>query len=233
MATNSRERAKRNEETRDKRPTAIARYIRISPSKVKIVLDLIRGKDYEEAATILKHTNKSACEPILKVLNSAAANAENNLNMPKDGLFVAECYVTPGSIMKRMMPRAKGRGDRISKRTSHIRVTLDERAEQDGPVKKVQVKKATAATASAKAPVVKASATKKPATSTAKTPAKAPAKANASKTVAPKVETQGEKPLAAEPNTKAPLGTKKINADNKEVAKPAGAKKASLEKEGE
>jgi len=228
MATNTRERAKRNKETRDKRPTAIARYIRISPSKVAIVLDLIRGKGYEEAATILKHTNKSACLPILKVLNSAAANAENNLNMPKDSLFVAECYVTPGSIMKRMMPRAKGRGDRISKRTSHIRVTLDERAETERPVKKVPVKKATegvtAKTTAAKKPAT-SSAAKAPAkTATNATASKAPAKPAAAK--APKVETQAEKPLAKEPNAKAPLGTKKIDSVK-------AAPKAAAKKEGE
>jgi len=145
MATNTRERAKRNEETRDRRPFALARYIRISPKKIEIVLDLIRGKNYQEAVNILTFTNKSACLPVLKVLNSAAANAENNQNMPKDNLFVAECYVGQGPTMKRMMPRAKGRGDRIFKRSSHIHIRLDEKkrevAVKPGAKKKVAEKK--------------------------------------------------------------------------------------------
>lgn len=148
MATNTKVRAKQNEETRDKRPTAIAKYIRIAPSKVAIVLDLVRGKSYAEAAAILSYTNKSASPVILKVLNSAAANAENNLNMSKDTLFVAECYALQGPTMKRMMPRAKGRGDRILKRTSHIRVILDEKIEK--PVtQKAEPKKAASKTVSA------------------------------------------------------------------------------------
>ena len=143
MATNSRERAKRDKETRDKRPTAIAKYIRIAPTKVAIVLDLVRGKSYSEAVAILTHTNKSASPVILKVLHSAAANAENNMNMPKESLFVAECYSLQGPTMKRMMPRAKGRGDRILKRTSHIRIILDEKMENVTlPKKKVADKKA-------------------------------------------------------------------------------------------
>jgi len=134
MATNTRERAKEYKETRDRRPYATAKYIRISPKKVEIVLDLIRGKNYDEAVNILKFTNKSASLPILKVLNSAAANAENNVNLPKDNLFVSECYAMQGPTMKRMMPRAKGRGDRIFKRSSHIHIKLDER-KREIPVK--------------------------------------------------------------------------------------------------
>lgn len=161
MATNIRERAKANEETRDRRPFAIARYIRISPKKVEIVLDLIRGKEYSEAVNILKFTNKSASGPILKVLNSAAANAENNQNMPKDALFVAECYALQGPTMKRMMPRAKGRGDRILKRTSHIFVKLDEK-KIEKPVKKVIKKETKPAKAPVKPASKKASVETKP-----------------------------------------------------------------------
>ena len=126
MATRQREKSARREQERDKRPTAVARNIRITSSKVKIVLDHIRGKSYEDAAAVLKNTNKSACAPILKVLNSAAANAENNKNIAKDSLYVAECWVMTGPTMKRMMPRARGRGAQILKRTSHIRIILEE-----------------------------------------------------------------------------------------------------------
>ena len=129
MATRQREKAEKREANRDKRPRAEARYIRIASSKVEIVLDLVRGKKYAEAVAILSNTRKSACEPILKVLNSAAANAENNSNMPKDDLFIAECYSTSGPALKRMMPRARGRADRILKRTSHIVIILDEKKE--------------------------------------------------------------------------------------------------------
>ena len=127
MATRQREKAAKLEKERDKRPTAIARYVRIPSDKIKIVLDLIRGKSYEQAVSILTHTNKSASPIILKIVNSAAANAENNLNIAKDNLFVAQCWAMPGPTLKRMMPRARGRADRILKRTSHIRVILEER----------------------------------------------------------------------------------------------------------
>jgi len=129
MATRQREKAEKREANRDKRPRAEAKYIRIASSKVEIVLDIVRGKAYAEAVAILTNTRKSACEPILKVLNSAAANAENNSNMPKDDLFIAECYSTSGPALKRMMPRARGRADRILKRTCHIVIILDEKKE--------------------------------------------------------------------------------------------------------
>ena len=108
---------------------AYLKQLRVTPRKVKIVLDLIRGKDAAEAAAILKYTNKLACEPILKLLNSCAANAEHNFGMHKEKLYVAECFVTPGMLknMKRVRPRAKGRADRILKRTSHVTIALAER----------------------------------------------------------------------------------------------------------
>ena len=103
------------------------KHIRISPRKVKIVLDLIRGKEYDVAVGILKNTPKAASEYLEKLLKSAAANAENNNSMDKNNLYVAECYVCPGPIMKRIMPRAQGRAYRILKRTSHITVVLKEK----------------------------------------------------------------------------------------------------------
>ncbi|MBQ4617728.1 MAG: 50S ribosomal protein L22 [Clostridia bacterium] len=105
---------------------AQATYVRISPRKVKIVLDLIRNKPLDEAIAIAHFTTKSAAEPIEKLLKSAAANAENNHNMDKNNLYVASCYVCPGPILKRIRPRAQGRAYRIEKRTSHITVVLKE-----------------------------------------------------------------------------------------------------------
>lgn len=126
MAKRLREKAAARKENADKRPHAVAKYIRISPDKVRIVLDIVRGRTYNEAVAILKNTPKAASEPMLKVLESAAANAENNLNMNKSDLYVAECFANAGPILKRIMPKAKGSAGRINKRTSHITVIMDE-----------------------------------------------------------------------------------------------------------
>ena len=107
--------------------TAKVTFVRIAPRKVQIVLDLIRGKDAELAKGILKNTTKSAAEPILKILNEAIANAENNFQMDKEKLFVAECFATPGTTLKRIQPRAQGRAFRINKRTAHITLVLKEK----------------------------------------------------------------------------------------------------------
>lgn len=128
MAKNMREKTARIAENKDRRPRAIAKHVRISPYKVRIVLDIIRGKGYKEAVAILENTPKAASEPIRKVLLSAGANAENNLGLSKDNLFVAECYADQGPTLKRVMPRAQGRAFRILKRTSHITVVLDAKA---------------------------------------------------------------------------------------------------------
>jgi large subunit ribosomal protein L22 len=128
MATRIREKAKKREESKDKRPRAIAKNIRISPFKVRAVLDVIRGKSYTESVALLSALNKSSSLPILKAVNSAAANAENNLGFNKDELFVAECYADQGAVLKRMMAKAKGRGTRVLKRTSHITVVMDVRS---------------------------------------------------------------------------------------------------------
>ena len=105
---------------------AYLKHLRITPRKAKIVCDLIRGKDVKYAEAILKHTPKSASEPICKLLKSAAANAENNHEMNPEKLYVSEIFVAPGPTMKRIMPRAQGRAYRILKRTSHITIVLRE-----------------------------------------------------------------------------------------------------------
>ena len=126
MATRVREKTARRHENADKRPHATAKYVRISSRKVKVVIDLIRGKSVKEAEAILQYTPKAASEPVLKVLRSAAANAENNLEMNRDDLMVAEVYANQGPTLMRFRPRAHGRASRIRKRTSHITVILDQ-----------------------------------------------------------------------------------------------------------
>ncbi len=103
------------------------KYARISPRKVKIVCDLIRGKDTKTAQAILMQTPKAASELMLKLLKSAVSNAENNHDLDPDNLFVSETYANPGPIIKRIMPRAQGRAYRINKRTSHITIVVKEK----------------------------------------------------------------------------------------------------------
>ena len=111
----------------NKTAKAYLRYVRISPRKIQIVCDLIRGKDAKTAMAILMNTPKSASEPLVKLLKSACANAENNFNMDKNNLYVAECYVCPGPTLKRIRPRAQGRAFRVLKRTSHVTMVLKEK----------------------------------------------------------------------------------------------------------
>ena len=106
---------------------AYLRNARISPRKVQIVLDLIRNKPVDIALATLDLTPKAASPIVSKLIKSAQANGVNNFSMDGDNLYVAECFVTPAPIMKRIMPRAQGRAYRILKRTSHITVVLKEK----------------------------------------------------------------------------------------------------------
>jgi large subunit ribosomal protein L22 len=106
---------------------AVARYIRMSPQKVREMVDLIRGKDLREALAILKFTPRRASAPVTKLVQSAAANAEHNYEMDRENLYVAECFVDQGPTIKRYQARAMGRADLLRKRTSHITVVLRER----------------------------------------------------------------------------------------------------------
>ena len=110
---------------------ATARYIRMSPTKVRQVVDLIRWKDINEARRILTFTPRAAGRPVLKVLESAIANAENNFNLDPDELFVSKAFVDEGPILKRWRPRARGRATRIRKRTSHITVFVGTPEEEE------------------------------------------------------------------------------------------------------
>lgn len=109
-----------------KEARAYTNYIRISPRKVKIVLDLIRGKNAKEAKAILQNTPKAASEELSKLLNRVCADAENNFGMNPDSLYVSECFVTPGPTLKRMFPRGKGSADTWHKRSSHITMAVKE-----------------------------------------------------------------------------------------------------------
>ena len=126
MATNTQKKAQAHMAARDTRPAAHAKYVRISSRKVKIVIDLIRGKKVDEAMAILMYTPKSAAPVVEKLLASAIANAENNLSMNRDDLYVAEVYANQGPTYKRYWARSHGRADVILKRTSHITVVLDQ-----------------------------------------------------------------------------------------------------------
>lgn len=106
---------------------AVLKYARISPRKVKIVLDLIRNQPVDKAMAILRYTPKSACEYLEKLLKSAMANAENNHQMDVSKLYVAECFVCPGPTLKRIRAKDHGRAHSILKRTSHVTLILRER----------------------------------------------------------------------------------------------------------
>ena len=127
MATRSKTKSAARKQNTDRRPQAHAKYVRISPRKVKIVIDLIRGKSVQEAQAILTFTPKAASPVVLKLLNSAIANAENNLEMNRKDLYVAEVYANPGPTLKRYIARSRGSASHILKRTSHISVALDQK----------------------------------------------------------------------------------------------------------
>ncbi|AKO90799.1 MULTISPECIES: 50S ribosomal protein L22 [Priestia] len=108
---------------------AVAKTVRIAPRKVRLVVDLIRGKQVGEAVAILKLTPKAASPVVEKVLNSAIANAEHNYEMDANNLVVSEVFVDEGPTLKRFRPRAMGRASQINKRTSHITVVVSEKKE--------------------------------------------------------------------------------------------------------
>jgi large subunit ribosomal protein L22 len=163
--------------------TAVARFVRMSPTKARRVIDLVRGKSVEQALDILRWAPQEASEPVAKVIASAAANAQNNEGLDPSTLVVATVYADEGPTAKRIRPRAQGRAFRIRKRTSHITVIVESRPSKDergggrsasaararraqgskaAAAKKAPAKKATVekATAEKKAPAKKAAATK-------------------------------------------------------------------------
>lgn len=109
--------------------SATAKYVRMAPRKVRMVVDQIRGKQVDRALEQLAFTSRAAAEPVAKTLRSAIANAENNNGLRANNLYVKYAYVDEGPTLKRIRPRAKGSASRINKRTSHITVTVAPRKE--------------------------------------------------------------------------------------------------------
>ena len=129
MAKGHRSQIKRERNAnKDTRPSAKLSYARVSVTKACFVLDAIRGKDLETALAVVTYNPRYASSLVKKLLESAAANAENNNGMKRENLYVAECYANKGPTMKRVRPRAQGRAYRIEKRMSHITVVLDVRS---------------------------------------------------------------------------------------------------------
>ncbi len=127
MNTEKRKKTEKNQAAEESREVkAVARFVRTAPRKLRLVMDIVRGKDVKEALTILRFTPQRAARLLEKVLNSAVANAENNFKMDKDSLVVWRAFVDPGPTMKRWIPRAQGRASAIHKRTSHITFVVKE-----------------------------------------------------------------------------------------------------------
>jgi large subunit ribosomal protein L22 len=166
--------------------TAVARFVRVSPTKARRVIDLVRGKSVTDALDILRWAPQAASEPVAKVIASAAANAQNNNGLDPTTLVVATVYADEGPTAKRIRPRAQGRAFRIRRRTSHITVVLESRPSKDQQSSKSsRTRRAEGSKAAAKAPAKKAGSA--PAN---KAPAKkAPAKKAAAKTAEAKAET--------------------------------------------
>ena len=133
-----------------RRARATARYVRMTPMKVRRVVDLIRGMEAREALSVLQFAPQAASEPVAKVLASAVANAEHNHQLDPESLIVSVAYVDEGPTLKRFRPRAQGRAYRIRKRTCHITIAV-EAVQTARPAKKASAKKATTAPAPAAA----------------------------------------------------------------------------------
>src|ERR1044072_8306505 len=162
--------------------TAVARFVRISPTKARRVIDLVRGKSVSEALDILRWAPQQASDPVAKVIASAAANAQNNEGLDPTTLVVATIHADEGPTAKRIRPRAQGRAFRIRKRTSHITVIVQSRPSKDGggpqsaraPRARAAPRRAQSTSAGAPPPAKKAPAAKAPAKKA--TAEKAPAK---------------------------------------------------------
>ena len=210
-------------------PSAVAkaRFVRVSPSKARRVIDLVRGKSVADALDILRWAPQAASEPVAKVIASAAANAQNNNGLDPSTLVVATVYADDGPTAKRIRPRAQGRAFRIRRRTSHITVIVESRPGKDGrgsqSASATRARRAQASKAAGTAPAKKATAAKAPAKKAVadKAPAK---KATAEK--APAKKASAEKA----PAKKAPA--KKTSEAKASAAKSAGTEATSDAKGG-
>ncbi len=178
-------------------PSAVAkaRFVRVSPTKARRVIDLVRGRSVTDALDILRWAPQAASEPVAKVIASAAANAQNNNGLDPATLVVATVYADEGPTAKRIRPRAQGRAFRIRKRTSHITVVVESRPAKDQrSAKSTRARRAEASKAAAKAPAKKADSGPKAKAPAKKAPAKkAPAKTAAAKTSKATAETSQAK----------------------------------------
>jgi large subunit ribosomal protein L22 len=148
---------------------AVARFVRVSPTKARRVIDLVRGRSVAEALDILRWAPQAASEPVAKVIASAAANAQNNDGLDPATLVVATVYADEGPTAKRIRPRAQGRAFRIRRRTSHITVIVESRPSKDQrSAKSSRARRAEGSKAAATAPAKKAPAKKAPAKTAAK-----------------------------------------------------------------
>jgi large subunit ribosomal protein L22 len=178
-------------------PSAVAkaRFVRVSPTKARRVIDLVRGRSVTDALDILRWAPQAASEPVAKVIASAAANAQNNNGLDPATLVVATVYADEGPTAKRIRPRAQGRAFRIRKRTSHITVVLESRPAKDQrSAKSTRARRAEASKAAATAPAKKTDSGPKAKAPAKKAPAKkAAAKTAAAKTSKPTAETSDAK----------------------------------------
>jgi large subunit ribosomal protein L22 len=180
---------------------AVARFVRVSPSKARRVIDLVRGKSVAEALDILRWAPQAASEPVAKVIASAAANAQNNNGLDPSTLVVATVYADDGPTAKRIRPRAQGRAFRIRRRTSHITVVVESR-----PSKDARGSQSASATRARRAQASKAAAGNAPAkkAAAAKTPAKkASAEKAPAKKASPKKTTEAKASAAKSAGTEA------------------------------
>jgi large subunit ribosomal protein L22 len=184
---------------------AVARFVRVSPTKARRVIDLVRGKSVAEALDILRWAPQAASEPVAKVIASAAANAQNNNGLDPATLVVATVYADGGPTAKRIRPRAQGRAFRIRKRTSHITVVVESRPTKDARgsqsasatrARRAQASKAAAGTAPAKTAPAKKAADTAPAK-------KASAEKAPAKKASPKKTTEAKAPAAKSSETEA------------------------------
>jgi len=201
---------------------AVARFVRVSPSKARRVIDLVRGKSVAEALDILRWAPQAASEPVAKVIASAAANAQNNNGLDPSTLVVATVYADDGPTAKRIRPRAQGRAFRIRRRTSHITVVVESRPAKDArgsqSASATRARRAQGSKAAGTAPAKKASA--------AKTPAKKTTEAKAAVDKAPAKKASAEKAPAKK------ASPKKTSEAKASAAKSAGTEATSDAKGG-
>jgi len=204
---------------------AVARHVRISPTKARRVVNLVRGLPAKEALTVLQFAPQAASEQVYKVLASAIANAENNERLDPDALLVAEAFVDEGPTLKRFRPRAQGRAYRIRKRTCHITIAVEavqvaRPARKAAPAKKAAAKAAPAPAEAEEtaAPAKAAKASKKATKAAPADEAAAPAKKTAKATAAKKATKAADTDSAAETDSAADAGGATDTTSEKEGA---------------